>query len=800
MLGTRRSSSEFVVWQRWARAIFGVLIAAAVFCVAFSGSAFLSLLASGLALVLAVVLLLLFLAERRARKREEALERTGSLKRVGAGDEKPPARLRELSAYDLGTDHEAVGIGTDPDQPEEYVPRDIDARLREMLLAAQQIDGPVMVVLRGASKAGKSRTLFEAASSDQRLRDAFVIAPDGTDGLRQAMDPRLALDLAPGPLLVWLDDLERFMIGEPCGMRPELLDELAAWSRPVIILATAGGRAAESVTINAVLPFERLYGDPRVWTVSLSSELSDSEEHTVCRRYEPEVAATIVEHGIGEYLVAAPALARKLDGERHQPGDPLSPEGAAIVWAAIDWSRSGMQRPVPEGILHQLWVCYGRGWQPGEEAFTDALRWAERPIYRTIALLQREQDGFRAYDWITAYADRSHTRPLNDAAWRITCEAADQQEVLAVGSAALARHHYQHAVDAFRRGVTSEDLGTRALSEFNLGIALSGQGRAEDAKTAYRRAIDAGHPYWSPVAMLRFGNLLDAEGDSQAAREMYKRAIASGNVGVAPVAMINLGEIYHREGNLLAALETLQEAMSSGHAVFAAAAVVVTADVLVDRGMAAQARELLEGVCDEGPPDSAAMAALSLGKLLIRTGETANAATVLRRAIDSGHYEYGPWAAITLGEMLAAAGDLAGARDAFKKAISSGHAECAPRAEVDLGVLLFSENDVTGAEKLFRHASESVFPKIAARGMINLGELLSAQGDPEAVEAFTRASESGDPDIAPAAALELGNLLAASSDPQGARLAYERAIRSKHKQVGPEAESALRRLSLQPDQ
>jgi hypothetical protein len=60
-------------------------------------------------------------------------------------------------------------------------------------------------------------------------------------------------------------------------------------------------------------------------------------------------------HGLAAYLVAGPALERKLITGRHAPGQDACPEGVAVVYAATDWARCGRTDPISEQTLRQLW-------------------------------------------------------------------------------------------------------------------------------------------------------------------------------------------------------------------------------------------------------------------------------------------------------------------------------------------------------------------------------------------------------------------------------------------------------------
>jgi hypothetical protein len=164
-------------------------------------------------------------------------------------------RLEELSAYDLGTYLEAVAAGG----PTPYLPRDKDDELDAAIVRAARAHDPSMVVLRGPSKSGKSRTLYESAKRIGELRGAFVLAPRHRDALARLLDegppvPRRA------QVVLWLDDLERFVSAGHDGMANATLDALREWGRPLVLLATAGGMGAELLTDGLSVPIRQLYG------------------------------------------------------------------------------------------------------------------------------------------------------------------------------------------------------------------------------------------------------------------------------------------------------------------------------------------------------------------------------------------------------------------------------------------------------------------------------------------------------------------------------------------------------------
>jgi tetratricopeptide (TPR) repeat protein len=546
-------------------------------------------------------------------------------------------RLEELSAYDLGTDPEAVG----PGGPTPYLAREKDGELDEAIARARCAREPSMVVLRGPSKSGKSRALFESAKRNHELRAAYVLAPRDRHALARLLDDGPPLKRR-GQSVLWLDDLERFVSAGHDGMDNATLDALRGWGRPVVVLATAGGKGAEMLAEGLSVPIRQLYGHRRVTVVSLSSELTTGETVRVRGLFEPDAAQQIVAHGIGEYLVAAPELARKLDDERHSPDDEPCPEGAAVAWATIDWARSGMTGSIPDALLRELWPHYLRGIQPTEERFERGLDWALRPVYRSVALVY-ETSSYEAYDWIVAHASSRLTREINARAWERMMHEVNPTAAFDLAVAAYQKGSFDESRRAFERGTQAEDELVAANSAFNLGYVLAKQGDVEGARAAYRSAIDSRECEPAAMAGLNLGILLQERGDLDGAAAAYGDAVGRRATPHSGNAALNLGLLLSKVGDV------------------------------------AGARGAFETAAREEDDKLASRAEFMLGTLLEKS-RPAEAAEALRRAVALGDPDIAPAAALLLGELLTAS-DSASARDAYETTAASHNHAPAPLAE-----------------------------------------------------------------------------------------------------------------------
>lgn len=144
----------------------------------------------------------------------------------------PAAAVEDLDAS-VRADDSAVGLGL-PSRVPVYVPRDLDARLDAALAHALAHGG--LVLLRGDSTAGKSRTAFEAM---RRLPgDLRLLVPTQRGSLRELLDCGVELR----EVVVWLNDLERYLGAD--GLDVGLLRRLvSAVGQRVLVLATM--RASE---------------------------------------------------------------------------------------------------------------------------------------------------------------------------------------------------------------------------------------------------------------------------------------------------------------------------------------------------------------------------------------------------------------------------------------------------------------------------------------------------------------------------------------------------------------------------
>jgi tetratricopeptide (TPR) repeat protein len=451
---------------------------------------------------------------------------------------KPPDLVRELAAddgiYGLGVETEALEALEAADlhgfRHAPYVPRDLDRPLSERLSTAATLNAVTLIVVSGPSKAGKSRTLLEAARVT--LGHAWLIAPKDAEALARLARGGPPPEVADGPCAIWLDDIEPFAVApREDGLNAGTLEAFQRWGRPVLVLATAGGKGGQLVGSEGYVEptHDLLRAHPGL---ELDAWLSEDERVALggLEHYTRAAAERIAREGIGEFMIAASQLRKKL------AGGSRCPEGLAITQAAIDWRRLGLIRSVPRAALHALYVHYLPG-PDSPERFERGLEWATTPLYSQVALLQG-RDEYEPYDYIVRY-EHQRRRPVPPAIWDLVLDTyADDDELSAVGLAAIGAADQVRGERAFRRGDQRGD----GVAVYNLGVLLRDKGDLEGAEAAFRRGDERG----VGAAASSVGLLLVQRGDVEAAEAAFRRGDARGDASAAS----NLGLLLSQQGDL----------------------------------------------------------------------------------------------------------------------------------------------------------------------------------------------------------------------------------------------------------
>ncbi|MFI1239265.1 tetratricopeptide repeat protein, partial [Nocardia salmonicida] len=424
-----------------------------------------------------------------------------------------------------------------------YVARtanEVDRRL------TQELTGHRLVVVVGPSKAGKTRTLYEAVRAVYPT--ARVAWP--CIGTLDVFVADQRIHRIDDTLVVWFDDLHEYLTGTTA-LTPELLSNLTSRAGRTIVVATLRSEMRSRLRGKGELhaDIRRLLGQASIIEMDSTAEDPD-ETAAVNDAYPGQVRDG---YGLGEELAGAPELLARYDDAR--AADPVL---ATVISTAVDWARIGRVDPISEPVLLDLVRRRLRSTRPeldvAEDAITAAITHARTPppgAGRTAALLtanldDREVRGYRPFDYLVAADDGQHhrPRPIPDTFWTDATRDATAATLFAVGNVANFRNNHLHATDLWQQAA---DQGhTNAMT--NLGILVRQRGDLDEAETWYRRAAENGNR----SAMARLGFLLEQRGDLEEAETWYRHAAGDGDGDGDGdiIAMTALGIMLQQRGDL----------------------------------------------------------------------------------------------------------------------------------------------------------------------------------------------------------------------------------------------------------
>jgi tetratricopeptide (TPR) repeat protein len=473
----------------------------------------------------------LVMSVQRARleSRRERLESARQL-RV------PVAPITEVDPTLIGVDLAAQTVLPGGELPD-YIGREVDAALRDAVAAALDGRGRWLVVVVGGTKVGKSRTLFEALGRCSRARELELVTPVNGDALRSLLIPGLSVRARAAHAVLWLDDLEPFLNQ---GVTLQTLREWQAGGQGRIVAATYGGRGSELIAGSSTGGLATIAADvlQHAREISLRPTTAGELDPLRARLSDAEFEA-VQRHGLAAYLVAGPALERKLITSRHAPGENPCPEGVAVVYTAIDWARCGRTDPISHEILRQLWPTHLAAGSPDtDDGFATGVAWALRPVAATIALLQRT-GSYQAYDYVIRLVrDKPGAEPPRDPAWVAAIETATTAtEAFAVGVAAYRHSRLKDAATAFTCARESSVDGVAAIAGYNLGVVLGELGPSAEAVAAYDEMVT------------RYGDHPTPALREQVATALYNKGIRLGALGRSAEAVAAYDEVVTRYGD-----------------------------------------------------------------------------------------------------------------------------------------------------------------------------------------------------------------------------------------------------------
>ncbi|MEU7758657.1 MULTISPECIES: tetratricopeptide repeat protein [Micromonospora] len=687
-----------------------------------------------------------------------------SLLRTAPVDGRLP-RVRDVDPHSVGatpTRHSLAGAAP-------YVARQADHELRAALAAE-----PFVLVV-GATKAGKSRTAFEAVLAFAPGA-AFVHPVAGRGAVREILEIDVRTPIDAGELVIWLDDLHAYL---DAGALDVAELDLAAKREPraVVVATIPSSRSGDAEPARLVLHRARR------GRVHLPRAL-DRDELDLARQLYPGEDFSDPLVGVAERLVAIEELAMRLAAAEDE-----NPHGFAATQAAIDWIRMGRPRPLTGERLRELYareMDHLFPWpHPDDAGFLTGVDWACRPAISQVALVRYYQ-ALGVYDALDYFADQADEqgRPIPDGAWRYAVEVSDSAELVTVGAAAIRAGEPDRAATILTAAAGQGEPRAWVL----LGNLAAERGDPEAAEQFYRQAADAGEPdALSAIGLLcaRLGRAeeaeawlraaaqvdadpnvayelgrLAAERDDLVEAEYWARAAVAGGLrealvplarllagtgreeealafygdagqGDDPPALLARAEAAELRGEHQEALRLSVQAVEGGDL----AAVAALAQRYLDIEDHAAAEPLLRRLVDgTGDP----VCRNYLGNVLHLLGRPAEAVTCYLPAAD-----HDPQIALNLVMAYASIGNTVASEEWLARAAATG----LPEAVTELGNLRFEQGDLAEAKRLYE----------TVEAAYELGVVAECDGDVSGkIRWYGKAARAGDP----RAAARLGHILA----------------------------------------
>jgi len=738
--------------------------------------------------------------------------------------------VAETSVYDMGVTRSKY-VSADNPAPT-YVPRTwVDAQIQDLLSAGERF-----IVAVGDSKSGKSRSMAEML---HRLRpNARLIVPDASDPAALSKLAQRSLPLGADGGVLWLDDIDRYLVLN--GLDRKVLRSFLEREPQITVAGTITSRRYQDITAARQAAETRDVTTIRDATAQFGQVLAQAKLVRVASKPSPEDLAAarelypgedFQERGIGEQMVAASKVETKYDAARE-----ASPEGWAVLQAAVDWRRIGVSGPVSQQTLRSLFQSYlskvAPNLIPDDELFARGLSWAIEPLAGTIALLTmveptEERATYRAFDYVLACADGQgpfEPFPIARGAWNEAIASLAADELLVVTQAAILRGEpdiARRAAEAARDD--SEDPAAVARATLFLGELHATGTEMDTAIKLLEEAAASGITDVVPNAQADLGAILALPGgDPDRARALLESAISAGDSQVVAQAQLNLGVMLMNRGDTPGARPLLEAAMAA-HADLADAPFVG----LSRQGVAERTQlprketRVVRHLAESAPAPSRATddrsrvlqaaavrqaesvhlrAQASLGGLLVNEGDLKQARMLLDAALDSNNPEVEPLARTNLGALLLRNGEVQAAEEQFKLVVDSGDAGVVPFAQISLGGLLAARDDREGGYALLESVAASGHPDQSPRALCLLGELHLGDGEmQEASSYLQRAVQTDHPEWAPYATVSIGLIRVQENDTDGARELLESVIASKHPSEGARAASLLGDILLDAD-
>jgi hypothetical protein len=418
-----------------------------------------------------------------------------------------------------------------------YVPRDYDQALHADVRAATSGQLRALILLRGTSSTGKTRSLFEAIRTV--CPEHVVLRPRTVEALLKLPDA----DLLDRPAVIWLNELQGFLGPPGAGLSREFLRDLFAHAdtSPVVVgtiwpekmRSLTGGHDDRSSESRELLmqcnQWVRWYDVPP--TLSARERAAARE----LSRSDPRVAAALKDRdrvGFAQTLAGAHELLN-----HYNVGSRLA---RMVLEAAADVRRLGVSQAMSPSLLEAMTVALWRAEHGAVSLPVDgldaALAYVTAPIrsedgVRSLIPLDEidsgEFCGYSLADYLEQHLGRRRaTCPITDGEWAALVRHIDEaDDLLTLAREAEGRGRLHHAEALFRAS------GPTGLGRLAMWLCAR-PGREQEAEAALVDAAAAG----SLEVLPTFREWFRKRGRGHEAEDILRKAGDSGS----PNALRNL--------------------------------------------------------------------------------------------------------------------------------------------------------------------------------------------------------------------------------------------------------------------
>ncbi|MEO3750782.1 sel1 repeat family protein [Streptomyces sp. B6B3] len=606
-----------------------------------------------------------------------------------------------------------------------YVPRGHDERLRARLTAAADSGAqPVLVMVRGTSCTGKTRSAYEAIRA--AVPQWNLLAPLGPDALLAT----LAAEALGARTVLWLNEAQDFLHGPSGEAAAAALLRRLDGDGPLIVMATLWPEYDDALTRPATSPVD----DPHRYARTLLAQAhrvqvpddftEDLAAARASARNDPSLHAAVTTGGVA--LTQTLAAAFDLVDHYENPVGEHGATGRAVITAAMDAHRLGATGGLPLDFLKAAAPGYlteqQRAAADPEIWFTHALAYARTDIKQVTAPLQDvpRPSGMgalpgvaRLADYLQQYGRTTRRRRCPPATFfdAATSHLANPDQLHALSQAAKRHHRYRHAAELHR--AAAEAKHPYALSE--LAIMWAKAGDWEGAERLARAAAGAGNT----SALRDLAMMCEEAGDREGAERLAQAASQTGNSH----ALHQLAAVREEAGDREGAERLAQAASQTGnsHALFQLGAMREKA------GDRKEAERLYYAAVHAGN----ASALYQLAMMQKEAGDWEEAERFARAAADTGNSN-------ALYQLAATAGNREEAERFYRAAAGAGNTS----ALRDLAMMQEDAGDWEEAERFARAATETGNTSVLRA----LAEMRGEAGDWEGAEGLAReAADAGDP-------------------------------------------------------